>query len=94
MAGKRESLLGQRFGRLVVRDFHEIRDKAAHWWCACDCTPTEWISVRATKLRMGRTVSCGCWRADPAVRQAARYKVPPERRKEIAALGGAARKNQ
>ena len=37
----------------------------------CDCDGTRKL-VRGTKLRDGSTVSCGCERADPEVRSAAR----------------------
>jgi hypothetical protein len=89
----REDLTGLRFGRLVVKEFHEVRGKG-YWWCVCDCNPKEWVSVRVDKLKTGRTVSCGCFRADPQVRQAARWETPAERRKEIAAMGVAAKKKK
>ena len=43
--------------------------------------------MRSSKLVIGRIVSCGCWRADPNIRQAARTKVPAKRRSEDRAHG-------
>src|SRR5580658_661036 len=89
--GKIADLRGQRFGRLTVpRNAEpEIRDRAAYWPCVCDCgTQPYW--ARAAKLKAGRIVSCGCARADPAVRQGARLRTPAKRRREIARMGGAA----
>lgn len=88
------SLLGMRFGRLVVQEYDEARtpgDHHAHWRCVCDCGQS--VVVRGAKLTAGRVVSCGCWRADPAVRQAARLRTPARRRKQIAKLGGRAKNN-
>lgn len=86
-----KDLRGQRFGRLLVRDLDCIYEGAAYWQCDCYCGTTAFVS-RGNRLTMGRTVSCGCWRADPAVRQAARLTIPPEERKRLAALGGGSHK--
>lgn len=93
---QRENLSRRRFGRLVVQEFHEIRAKQAYWWCACDCNPEEWISVKGAKLKSKShpQMSCGCYRADPAVRQAARLEVSPARRKAISEMGGQAIKKK
>jgi hypothetical protein len=89
-------LVGRRFGSLVVASLDEAttaeerrkypsRGGHTYWRCRCDCGAE--VSVRSNGLTSGRTVSCGCWRATPAVRQAARMQTPPERRVEIARLG-------
>lgn len=77
---------GRRYGRLVVREYVgvDLRD-CALWRVVCDCGRER--IVRGGKLRAGRVVSCGCERADPAVRRAAREKVPARRRREIARMG-------
>jgi hypothetical protein len=78
-------LRGRRFGRLVVSKLHHISegaDKHAYWLCDCDCGSHP--IVRGT--RMTRQVSCGCWRADPAVRSAARYEVDAGERKRLAKI--------
>lgn len=82
-------LRGRRFGRLrALEEVHPIRNGKAYWKCECECGLI--ATVRGTKLTSGAIVSCGCWRADPAVRRAARHKVDPARRVEIAALGAKA----
>jgi hypothetical protein len=80
---------GHTYGRLTVVEFAGIAGKAM-WHCLCECG--KGCTVRADKLRTGATVSCGCWRRDPDVRQAARLKVPRSHRAEIAAAGGRARR--
>lgn len=86
MPGLISDLRGRRFGRLTIPRTAEpeIRERKAYWPCVCDCGAQKW--VRGTKLSEGRIVSCGCWRADPAVRSAARLTIPPERRKQLAAM--------
>jgi len=53
-------LKGRRFGRLVVLERTEARDKrSGRWWmCRCDCGKV--ISVPGTLLNTGRKTSCGC----------------------------------
>jgi len=91
MPGLIHDLRGARFGRLAIPATAApvIRDRRAYWPAVCDCGRHK--LVRGTALTQGRTVSCGCWRADPAVRQGARLQVSPRRRKQIARLGGQAR---
>jgi len=86
---ERVSLKGRRFGRLKVVELHHVVGRHGYWTCQCDCG-SQSKEIRDTKLTSGRTVSCGCWRANPAVRQAARLVVPAERRQEIARMGSAA----
>jgi hypothetical protein len=80
------SLRGVRFGRLLIpADAEpEIRNRHAYWPCVCDCGAR--IVARGSKLRAGRIVSCGCWRADPAVRRAARMRLPAHRRRALARI--------
>jgi hypothetical protein len=89
--GKIHNLAGRRFGRLTVVAYEATRNGYAYWRCSCDCGAE--VIARGTKLLEGRHTSCGCLRADPAFRQAARSQVPAKRRREIAAMGGAARKS-
>lgn len=58
-----ETLIGQRFGRLIVKEItyreHGERTIAR---CQCDCGAI--TSPAARFLRSGKTLSCGCLRAD------------------------------
>ncbi len=59
-------MIGNRYGRLVVtgaaptRRIGAIQNPHAFFHVICDCGNTN--TVRATYLRTGRTVSCGCIR--------------------------------
>lgn len=55
-------LTGQRFGRLTVLGFAERDEHHSWWWCRCDCGQIK--RPTANKLRLGKTLSCGCWRAE------------------------------
>ena len=54
------SIVGKRFGRLVVKKLDYI-DPAhyTHWICQCDCGKV--VSVRRNQLTSGDSVSCGCY---------------------------------
>ncbi len=52
------SLVGQRFGKLIVISFAEMRDGYSFWTCLCDCGVTK--IIRGTQLTQGNTNSCGC----------------------------------
>ncbi|GHV74233.1 hypothetical protein AGMMS49940_15350 [Spirochaetia bacterium] len=54
-------LIGQRFGRLTVMGLDHA-DKKRYWKCLCDCGKE--AVVQGDKLKMGRTKSCGCYRAE------------------------------
>lgn len=87
---------GHTYGRLKVLEYACSANRNAYWLCLCDPAlggDGNRVEVRGDRLRNGRTVSCGCWRADPNIRQAARMKTPPRRRKQIAIMGGQARRN-
>lgn len=61
------SLLGQKFGRLVVVDRAE-NDKANHsrWVCQCSCGAVKTVGAR--HLLSGNTQSCGCLRNEMSVK--------------------------
>jgi hypothetical protein len=58
-APNKADLIGQRFSRLVVvAEAGRTPAKQTLWLCRCDCGGT--ATPVTTKLRMGRTRSCGC----------------------------------
>lgn len=61
-------LTGQRFGRLVVVDRAENRNKRTMWNCVCDCGNK--VIVGGKDMRSGKTVSCGCYHKE-------HYATPP-----------------
>ena len=87
-------LAGKRFGRLRIPNTAEpeIRDRHAYWPYVCDCGRKG--HARGSKLVAGGIVSCGCERADPNIRQAARMKTSARQRKAIARMGGEARRSK
>ena len=64
--GKFIDLVGQRFGRLVVKSLKshakDTRERASIWTCRCDCGKE--IDVIVSSLTLGRTKSCGCFHKD------------------------------
>lgn len=61
---KRIDLTNQRFGRLVVIEYHgnNPANSNAMWLCQCDCGNK--TVVDGVRLRSGITKSCGCLRRD------------------------------
>ena len=56
-------MVGLRFSRLLVQHKSERHSPAgALWVCLCDCGRQ--TTVAAGKLRSGKIVSCGCYRAE------------------------------
>lgn len=62
---KKEDMIGQRFGRLVVleQDFdyakvNNLKSNQNYWKCQCDCG--KYKTVVHTSLVGGKTKSCGC----------------------------------
>jgi len=51
-------ITGQKFGRLTVVEFVEVRKNKSYWKCKCDCGK-EKITVN-NSLKKGNTKSCGC----------------------------------
>lgn len=51
---------GQKFGLLTVSTRASRKGNQAYWLCRCDCGGTTITTI--TKLRSGRTSSCGCRR--------------------------------
>ena len=54
------SIIGKRFGRLVVLDFdHVATNRNTYWRCKCDCGNDNFL-VQRCALTSGSTTSCGC----------------------------------
>ncbi len=58
---------GMRFGRLTIVDrtddiINSRGIKFTAYLCKCDCGKT--LSVKATRLKSGKTQSCGCWTSE------------------------------
>ncbi len=72
MARPVKSLVGKRYGRLVVCEFShsqttskeglELRQGIPYWKCKCDCGEEK--IIRGTSLKNGYTRSCGCYNKD------------------------------
>lgn len=66
--GKRNmgSLVGERFGKLVVVELAEVRRYAGYsktyWRCVCECGGT--VDVQRSNLTTGHTTSCACMYRD------------------------------
>ena len=55
---KRLSLVGQKFGKLIVLEFSRMTKNCSYWACLCDCGNKKIIQGR--HLITGNTSSCGC----------------------------------
>jgi hypothetical protein len=56
---RRLDLVGQRFGRLLVKSFARVdENKRTLWNCICDCGVQD--SFLGVSLKNGNTQSCGC----------------------------------
>ena len=49
---------GQRFGKLVVKEFSHRKNNSYYWNCICDCGNEK--AIKITNLTSGSTNSCGC----------------------------------
>lgn len=62
-----KDLKGQRFGKLVVLEITEQRNRGAVVWkCQCDCGNTVYVSSK--NLQGGDTQSCGCLKSKGELR--------------------------
>lgn len=55
--GKHRDLFNQRFGKLIAKTA-ELKNGHYYWNCVCDCGNL--ALVQGTRLRLGKTKSCGC----------------------------------
>lgn len=60
--GKVRSLLGMRFGRLMVVELDGVYGRRANWKCICSCGKE--VVVPTNRLTTGKTKSCGCYVKD------------------------------
>ena len=54
----RPNLVGQRFGRLLVKKYTGLRETRRLWICVCDCGKKH--KATTSDLRYGSVRSCGC----------------------------------
>lgn len=59
---KAPDLLGKKFGMLTVVKLVDYKNREYRWECLCDCGKTTRKSITSTRLRYGKTTSCGCKR--------------------------------
>ena len=87
--GKTNDLTGRVFTRLTVVKLAGYRAAHAVWNCRCECGRE--VEVRGTHLVSGRVRSCGCLRADSAIRSAAARSIPKRTRRKRARAAAVAR---
>lgn len=62
---KKDNLIGQKFGRLlVVKEGERSSSGRVRWHCVCDCGKE--LDVYGPSLKSGNTKSCGCYHSDAA----------------------------
>jgi hypothetical protein len=60
---ERLNLAGKRFGKLLAIEYaYTDKNKNAVWRCICDCGKEAF--VRSTRLKSGKTKSCGCLKSE------------------------------
>lgn len=70
---KRLDLTGDRYGRWLVAGFsHVSKNGYSMWNCVCDCG--EERSVKGSRLRKGRSKSCGCLAREIAAETVKKHK--------------------
>jgi hypothetical protein len=57
---KVQNLIGRKFGRITPLGFLGLGSHGAKWLCRCDCGA--FSIVTASKLLLGSTISCSCYR--------------------------------
>ena len=69
---KKLNLLGKRFGRLVVISENGRSSSGdVIWRCKCDCG--KYKDVTASSLKVGDTISCGCYFTEKLIERNRRY---------------------
>lgn len=70
--GQIKNEIGNRYGRLVVKEFVGIRGHSAVWKCLCDCGNE--CDVTGISLRFGYTHSCGCLQREVVAQRSTKYE--------------------
>lgn len=55
----RKDFTGLKFSRWFVKEFSHTKDRQSYWHCICDCGNK--AVVAGTRLKCGKSKSCGCW---------------------------------
>ena len=68
------SLVGEKYGNLIVIDRHKCNDKfnKPQWLCKCDCGNT--TIVKGANLKSGNTKSCGCLKIQASINNGKKIK--------------------
>lgn len=64
-------LTGEKYGRLTVEKRAPNIGRFTAWYCSCECGNQ--TTVLAGHLRMGRIISCGCYKQENAKRKATKH---------------------
>jgi len=81
-----ESMLGKRFGRLVVTEQLLTKNHRTQWKCLCDCGSQ--VDVNSHTLRNGHTRSCGCLHRDATQTNKSRLGKRPSNWKGVGDMPG------
>lgn len=65
---KKQNIIGQTFGQLIVIDEAESKHGLSQWVCKCSCGNT--TTVSRNSLMKGTTKSCGCYRKEASAKSA------------------------
>ncbi len=61
-----ESLIGNRYGFLVVKEYSCGKSGKHYWLCLCDCKTKK--VVRSDSLKDGSVKSCGCYNKNSKIK--------------------------
>lgn len=59
---KNKELIGKKFGLLTILDVLEEKDNDGYFKCKCKCDCGNEVITTVSRVKLGRTVSCGCSR--------------------------------
>lgn len=71
-------LTNQKFGRLTVLHFFEIKKGTTYWLCRCNCGKEK--IVNGSHLRRGNIKSCGCLQREVSSKNAKQRQFVPNKR--------------